>query len=81
MFRQRFSRLFRAEQQSPARHDDKTSNARQVQNRRQFHQPEMQLVSADRRLELAVDYLSPNGRDAGYTSPLQFEELGPYADC
>jgi hypothetical protein len=41
----------------------------------------MQLVSADRRLELAVDYLSPNGRDAGYTSPLQFEELGPYADC
>jgi len=76
-----FLSVFQCEQQSPTPLVDKTSNARQVQNHKRSPQLKKQSVTADRCLELAVDYLSPNDRVAGYTNPLQFEGLGPCADC
>lgn len=56
-----FPGFFRGEQQSPTPHVDTTSDAHQVQNRRRSLLQEMQPLAADRCLELAVDYLSPNG--------------------
>ncbi len=76
-----FPGFCRAEQQSPTPHGDKTSDARQVQNHKRFPLREMQSEAADRYPELAVNYPEPNDRVAGYTSPLQFEELGQCADC
>ena len=76
-----FPGFFGPEQKPSTPHVDTTSDAHQVQNRRRSLQSEKQSVAADRCLEPAADYLSQNGRDAGYTSPSQFEELGPCADC
>ena len=73
--------FFRADQQAITPHVDTTSNAHQVPNRRRSLLQEKQPVAADRCLELAADCHEPNGRDVCYTNPLQFEELGPCADC